>query len=94
MNLNLKPFFTSKKIVISRTHRPAELVRYFTVGKKKYARVAFTNTINDGRVPITDIAFEDIAGVREFPTPFKAFCCKLVGIKPRATFYKFKSNLK
>lgn len=89
MNTNLKPFFTSKKIVISRGLQPAELVRVFTSSRGiKYARVAFTNHVKyEGTVPMTDIAFRDILAIRKLPTPFKVWFMRLFGRKAKAVSY-------
>ena len=97
MNLNLKPFFTSKKIIISRHLRPAELVYTFTFKGKKFARIAFTHLIKYvGKIPVTDVAFEDIIGIKKLPSPFKKWMYSRVGLtaKPIQYWKSFKGKLK
>jgi hypothetical protein len=92
MNLNLKPFFTSKKMVVSTTNIPGQLVKFFKANGKKYVRVAFTNHCVNKSIPVTDIPIEKVTGVRVLPTPFKKFIYGLAGKTPKATFYSFKKK--
>ena len=96
MNLNLKPFFTSKKVIITTTLVPGQLIKTFTARDGiKYARIAFTNNVKfAGTWPVTDVPFRDIVGIRKLPSPFKKWLFGLIGKKPKATFYQFNKPLK
>lgn len=85
----MKKFFYSKKIVFTRHYKPAELVKTFTHGGKRYMRIAFTNRQKyAGSNPLTDVRYpDDVTGIRKLPSRFKKLCYSLVGLRARGTFY-------
>ena len=85
----MRKFFRSKKLVYSIRLAPAELVKYFRFGGKKYVRIAFTNKVKfKGTTPVTDIRFTDVTGIKKLPSPFKKMLYKSFGLRARPTFYK------
>ena len=93
--MSIRTFFKSKKIISSLDYQPAELIKRFTHKGKKYLRVAFTNRIKyQGTLPITDIPFDRVTGIRKLPSPFRKWLYGLVGKEPRATFYWIKKGKK
>lgn len=90
-----RKFFHSKKIVYTSKLAPAELVKRFEHKGKKYVRVAFTNRVKYvGSTPITDVHVSQIIGIRKLPSPFKKKVFGMLGLKPRATYYSFRKDLK
>ncbi len=85
----MKKLFGCKKIVYTKSLQPGELVKVYTFKGKRYVRLAFTNLVKfRNTIPMTDVAYSDVVGVRKLPSPFKKGVCNLFGIKARATFYK------
>jgi hypothetical protein len=92
--MQIKKYFRNKKIVYSRYLQPAELVKIFTYNNKKYVRVAFTNRVKfKGTMPVTDVLFANVTGIRKLPSPFKKWLYGLIGIKKvPATFYTIQKK--
>lgn len=85
MNMNLKPFFTSKKIVYTKQWQPGLLLYTFVNKGKWYARIAFPNRKKfEDKMPITDVLFEDVKYIRKLPTPFATWFFGLFGMKAKA----------
>lgn len=64
----IKKYLKKKVIVHSRSHMPAVFIKHVK-GKdgKRYVRVKFTNRIKyAGRVPLTDIPFDNVLYIRVF----------------------------
>lgn len=88
----IKKFFRSKKIVYTERFAPAELVKtYKDFRGRKWVRIAFTNRVKfRGTMPVTDVEFRNVTGIRKLPSPFKKWVFSLVKKQPRATYYSFK----
>lgn len=90
----LKGLFGCKKIVYSKKVMPGELVRVYTFKGKKYVRIAITNRVRfKSTVPMTDIPWEMVEGIRVLPSAFKKGVYNLFGIKAKATFHKFVTGM-
>ncbi len=88
MNLNLKPYFTSKKIVYTKRWQPGLLIKTMQHKGKKYVRIAFTNKIKyEGMWPVTDVLFDDVVSIRKLPTPFKKWLYRLFGKKAKSKLF-------
>ena len=91
----IRKFFKSKKIVYHIRLSPGELVKIFTHNGKKYVRIAFTNRVKfKGTMPVTDVLFSSVTGIRKLPSPFKKWVFGLVKKNARATYYKIDHRLK
>ncbi|RYZ22149.1 MAG: hypothetical protein EOO10_21905 [Chitinophagaceae bacterium] len=88
MNLNLKPFFERKKIVHTTKFKPGVLVKTFEGRGVKYVRIAFPNLVKyPGTLPIADVPFSCVTGIRKLPSRFEKAFWRLLGIKKKGTFY-------
>ena len=68
---------------------PAELVKIFWFHGAKYVRVGFTNRVKfKDTIPMTDIHFSAVTGIKKLPSPFKKMLYKSFGLRARPTFYK------
>jgi anaerobic selenocysteine-containing dehydrogenase len=90
--MNLKPYFHRKKIVHSTEWQPGEMVKVFTHRGKKYVRIAFTNKIHQNRMPITDVLFQNVVGIRRLPSRFEKWFWNLFGIRARGKYYVIKKT--
>lgn len=91
--MNLKQLFTSKKIIYTTMWTPGELIKTFTHQGKKYVRIAFTNKVlYKGYLPITDVPFEKVTGIRKLPSPLKKCLCRLVGMKAKGIYIHINRN--
>lgn len=91
--MNIRKLFRCKKIVYSSYLKPAELVKIFTYKNDKYVRVAFSNQVKfKGTVPVTDMLYKNVIGIRKLPSPFKRWICGLIGKKARATYYTIQKS--
>lgn len=88
----MKKYFKSKKLVYTKHYAPAELVKIFSHGGRRYIRIAFSNRAkHKGLIPVTDVRYpEDVVGIRKLPSAFKKGCFKLVGIRAKGTYYKIE----
>lgn len=84
-------FFYHKRIVHSTKFMPGEFVRVVGAGKQRFIRVQFSNKIlKKETMPFTDIPFEHVTGIGRLPSEFEKWLYRLVGKKPKSTFYKLK----
>lgn len=78
-------FFYRKRIVYSRTYKPAIMVRAFiTPGGDKYIRVAFTNRLKrEGTYPMTDIPIGMVIGIKTCYSKFDVWLWSLIGVEAK-----------
>jgi hypothetical protein len=77
--------------VYSKYMMPGELVKVFMHKGKKYVRIAFTNRVKfTGTIPVTDVLYSNVTGIRKLPSSFKKMCFGVLKMKPKAVYYQFK----
>ena len=89
--MNIKKHFKRKRIVYTEKYKPAELVKVFMHKGKKYVRIAFTNRARlKWTIPVTDVLFSSVTGIRKLPSPFKKMCFGILKLKAKSVYYQIK----
>lgn len=93
--MNLKPYFERKKIVHTNEWKPGVLVKVHMHNGKKYVRIAFPNLKQyKDKMPVTDVLFENVTGIRRLPSRFEKWFYGLFGMKARGKFYVINRSTK